>query len=80
MREADLLELLQAKPFRPFRLYVLETTVFNVPHPELAATNHSTLSLTLSPGTAEEREIVIALLHITRMEPIPPAPPAPAAS
>jgi hypothetical protein len=80
MRTGDILRILQVQPFRAFRLYVLETTVFEVRHPEFVFVGRSTLTLTLSPGTAEEREVVIALMHITRLEPIPPAPASPPTS
>ena len=76
MRQADVEEFLQAQPFHPFRLWVLETTAFDVRHPEFAFVTRSTLHLTHSPGTSEERDVVIALVHITRRELIPPAPPA----
>jgi hypothetical protein len=33
MRPDDLRRLLEQRPFRPFRLYVLETTVYEVRHP-----------------------------------------------
>jgi hypothetical protein len=50
MRRADVEEFLQAQPFHPFRLLVLENTVFEVRHPEFAFVTHSTLHLTHSPG------------------------------
>ena len=67
-------QFIQRRPFRPFRLYVLETTVYEIRHPELVAigkssvTIHSQLpdELLLLP----ERVVLIALLHVTKLEPI----------
>lgn len=80
MRQAEVQKFLEAQPFQPFRLFILETTAFDVRHSEFAFVTGSILHLTLSPGTAEEREVVIALVRFTRLEPILPAPSAPAGS
>jgi hypothetical protein len=70
MRPNDILRLLQRQPFRPFRLYILENTVFEIRHPEMAMVGRSTLALSIPTDSDSEHEIVIALMHITRMEPI----------
>jgi hypothetical protein len=77
MRPDDIRRKLTARPFRPFRLYVLENTVYEVRHPEQVQVTTSTLELHLpnpeSGSALPERQVTLALLHITKLEPIPPA-------
>jgi len=74
MRPDDLRRLLQQRPFRPFRFFVLETTVFEVHPPEVIMVGQSTLVLDLVDASAPlplaRRTVTIALLHITRLEPL----------
>lgn len=70
----DLLAWLKREPFQPFRIYVLELTVFEVRHPEFVAVGTRSLQLYrppahLPPG-ATPHTITIALLHIMRLEPL----------
>ncbi len=73
MRPNDILRLLQQQPFR---LYILENTVFEVRHPEMVMVGRSTLTLSVSTNSDSEHEVVIALMHITRLEPTVAAPAA----
>jgi hypothetical protein len=75
MRPGDLHPLLRAQPFQPFRLYVHETTMYEIRHPEQALVAQSTVTLFLpdagnSPQVGEE-EVIIALLHITKIVLLP---------
>lgn len=78
MRPDDLRRVLERRPFQPFRFYVLETTVYEVRHPEGAIVGHSTVTLDLrvpnDPSALASGLVIIALLHITRLEIILPPP------
>lgn len=45
MRPDDLRELLRQQPFRPFRLYLLESTVYEVRHRDFALVTRSTVTI-----------------------------------
>jgi hypothetical protein len=55
----------------------LESTVYEIRHPEQAQTGRSTITVELPdpslPIPLGERSVTIALLHITKIEPILPA-------
>jgi hypothetical protein len=53
MRTEDLLRLLRARPFRPFRLLTTNNLVYEIRHPELVAM---------------ARFVGLALLHIVQYE------------
>ena len=79
----ELVEWLQREPFQPFRFYVLELTAFEVRHPEFVILGTRSLDLHrpaahLPPGTTPH-VITIALIHITRVEPlfVPASPSSP---
>lgn len=59
----------------PFRLFVLENTTYDIRHPEHVAVGRSTITVNLPtpnlPIPLGERFVVIALLHITKLEPLP---------
>jgi hypothetical protein len=72
MRPDDLRRLIDTRPFRPFRMLVLEQTSYEVRHPEAALVGQSTVMIVEQVNgpnpVALEREVIIALLHITRLE------------
>jgi hypothetical protein len=72
MRPDDLRRLIDTRPFQPFRMLVLEQTSYEVRHPEAALVGPSTVMLleqvNVPNQVAVEREVIIALLHITRLE------------
>ena len=72
----DLTRFLQRIPFQPFRLYILERTAYEVRHPETAIVGPSTVTLYLPQfevgPVLVDQEVVIALQHVTRLEPLPP--------
>ena len=74
MRPDDLRQWIVAQPFRPFRLHILETTFYEVHHPEFAMVGRSTVRIQVpgpsTPVPTFQSFVVIALLHITRIEPI----------
>ena len=91
MHVGDLMPLLKKLPFKPFRIFVLEITSYEVRNPELAVLGPHTLTLfnpdPLDKVFYEERQIVITLTHISKLEiltkptpttnggPLPPSPP-----
>jgi hypothetical protein len=74
MRPDDLRGMLRQQPFRPFRLYVLETTPYEIRHRDFAFVTQSTVTVYLAhsndPDQLAERRVIISLLHITRLEPL----------
>ncbi len=81
MRPDDVLELLRQQPFQPFRILVSEGAVFEVRHPELVRVGRSKIHIyfpTVDRPEVFETYEAIALLHITRLQPLE-APSTPAA-
>jgi hypothetical protein len=76
MRPEDIRDWLFQAPFQPFRVYVLEVTSFEIHHPEIVIVKRSTMDLYFSvahPRTPlVDRQVTIALLHISRLEAMPP--------
>jgi hypothetical protein len=70
MRPDDLLNQLRKRPFVPFRLHISDGTAYDVIGPEMALVERSTLTLAApkpgEPGVL--MDVVVALLHITRLE------------
>ena len=82
MRRDELLEALQIRPFRPFRLYVSDGGTFDVRHPEMLMVARHTAVVGLEGGgqreshqgyPAIERFTFLDLLHVTRYEQLPQA-------
>ena len=75
MRPDDIREWLMQRPFQPFRLHLTNGTSFDVRHPDQARIGRSTLVIGMSPPASEaalqtERDVMVALIHITHLEPI----------
>jgi len=77
MRPDELRRLLQTRPFRPFRIFIHETTAYEIRHPEQAIVTPSTLAL-IVPASSNlnhpllgEQEVIVALLHITKFVLLP---------
>lgn len=72
MGAAQLRQLLQERPFRPFRLYVSDGATYDVTHPEVLGVfrTHVQIGIPAShlPGCPVERMAYMSLLHITRVE------------
>lgn len=65
-------ELLNRRPFQPFRLVMSSGSTYDVRHPEMAMLTKSDLLVGIQPGEdnvpAEFR--ICSLLHVTTIEPI----------
>jgi hypothetical protein len=75
-----LVEALQARPFRPIRLYVSDGGTFDIRHPEMLMVGRHDAVVGLEGNGGREprqdypdigRHTVLDLLHITRYEQIP---------
>ncbi len=74
MSQQDMLEMLKQRPFQPFRIHVSDGTVYEIRHPEMMVVGR-TKALVLYPPEglalpAIDRYEAVALLHITRLEPV----------
>jgi hypothetical protein len=80
MRPQDVLLMLRQQPFEPFRLCVVDGTLYEIRHPDQVVVGRSTLSVAGTvanlPEAVADRDVIVALLHISRMEPIEQRPPA----
>jgi hypothetical protein len=74
MRPDDIRQFLRRQPFEPFRICLLDGTTYDIRHPDLVAVGRSTLEIgspaAQLPLPIVHREVLVALLHITRLEPI----------
>jgi hypothetical protein len=74
MRPEAIRDLLRREPFAPFRIYVSDGGVFEVRHPEMAMLTQRELLVALprdnGAGQIPSDYQILALLHITRLEPI----------
>jgi hypothetical protein len=75
MSAHDFVDLLHAHPFRPFRIHVSGGTVFEIYHPELVVPGISSVLVGIPPANEPkprfyERFHVVAMNHVTRLEPI----------
>jgi len=72
MRPDDILTLLRARPFHPFRISLSDGRQYEVRHPDMAIVSRSTVLLGIpgprGPEGPVERVIMCALVHITQTE------------
>lgn len=84
MRPDDIRRLLRQQPFQPFRLCLVDGSSYEIRHPDQVSVERSTVAIAGAvahlPRPLVERDVIVALLHISRLEPIesivPPAPTA----
>jgi hypothetical protein len=73
MRPEDIRELLQHKPFQPFRLTLTDGRMYEVRHPEMAMVGRSAVAIGLpasnDPTPIYDRLVTVSLLHIMQIEP-----------
>jgi len=74
MSQKDLLEILGQKPFQPFRIHVSDGTVYLIRHPKMMVVGRTKAFVFFPPADmilpAVDRVEYVALLHITRLEPV----------
>jgi len=74
MSRQYILEMLRQRPFQVFRIHVSDGTVYEIRHPEMMVVGRTKALVFFPPEEiplpAIERYEVVALLHITRLEPV----------
>lgn len=74
MSQQDLLEMLRHRPFQAFRIHVSDGTVYEIRHPEMMVVGRTKALVFFPPEgiplPAMDRYEAVALLHITRLEPV----------
>jgi hypothetical protein len=74
MSQQDLLEMLRHRPFQAFRIHVSDGTAYEIRHPEMMVVGRSKALVIFPPEgiplPAIDRYEAVALLHITRLEPV----------
>ncbi|HEV3255781.1 MAG TPA: hypothetical protein VG013_02760 [Gemmataceae bacterium] len=70
-----LLQALRQRPFAAFRLYVSDGALYEVRHPDLVWLAPGYVVIGVPPAVPQpatiQRHEVVALQHVTRLEPIP---------
>ena len=74
MRESDLAEYLDRKPFQPFRIYLSTGAFVDIRQPQLVRATRSTLTIGQAIEGDKQRFVVIALIHIVWLEILVPSP------
>jgi hypothetical protein len=72
MGRDDLLRWLRVRPFRPFRIHLLDGTVYEVRHPDQVRVGRHSFEI---PCREEDHDLgeeyeTVSLLHVTRIRPI----------
>ncbi len=74
MRPDDIRHLLWQHPFEPFRIILLDGTSYDIRDPDLVLLERSVVKIGFPaskvPVPLTHREVVVSLLHITRLEPV----------
>lgn len=69
-------ELLNARPFRPFRVFLSDGSKHDVPHPEFAWVFGGRMFVGIAkPGPSSSGVKELAVLHLTRIEELAPGKP-----
>jgi hypothetical protein len=70
----ELLNTLRRRPFVPFRIHLTDGSSYEVRHPDLVMPGARSVAVGLRGGTLPEGVyesiVILALVHITRLEPI----------
>ena len=74
MRPDVLRAVLRRQPFEAFRLCLVDGTTYEIRHPDQIVVERSTLSVAGTvaqlPQLVADRDVIVSLLHISRLEPI----------
>jgi hypothetical protein len=80
MPPEDIKEALQREPFVPFRICLTDGTRYEIRHQDLVMVGKRSLVIGLAePSQADafyDRYVTVALIHVTRLEPIDVVPAA----
>jgi hypothetical protein len=75
MRREELLRLLRAQPFRPFRLRLSNGATHEIRHPDMAIVTPSAIYVGIGAGAtpeAAEDIVIVALVHVNQVEYLSP--------
>jgi hypothetical protein len=72
MPPEELLGHVRRRPFEPFRLYITDGANYDIRHPDMILPGHRAVVIGLpgEPTQPYERFVTVALLHVTRLEPL----------
>lgn len=77
MSQQDVLEMLRQRPFQAFRIHLCDGSVYEIRHPEMMVVGRTRALVFFPPEgmalPAIDRYEAVALLHITRLEPVGPS-------
>jgi hypothetical protein len=80
MHHEDLRSLLEAQPFRPFRVTLSNDRTRDIRHPEFAGLTHRLLTISAPAADenapADEKQVGAAVVHNVQYEFLPPRAPA----
>jgi hypothetical protein len=71
MRAEDIKELLETKPFRPFRIFMTDGKTYDIPHPDFVWVLKSRFLVGMDGDTKNgipDRADHCSLLHVVRVE------------
>jgi len=77
MRAEDFRDLLDARPFVPFRIHMSDGKTYDIQHPELLFVLRSRIIIGIPPdqnGGIPDRVEHCSLLHVVRVEELPNPP------
>jgi len=74
MRQEDVRELLERRPFQPFRIHLSTGAFFDIRQPQMVNVDRSTLTIALPLEGAMQRFAIVALVHVAWLEVLVPVP------
>ena len=71
----EIKELIEAKPFKPFKIYLSDGTSYEISNHDMAMVSKNAVYVGIhpDPDSIAERFVRCALLHITKIEELQPA-------
>ena len=81
MSQDDIVKLLRAQPFRPFRLRMANDQTYDVPHPDMAIASPWTihvgiLKTTNSQMPAAQEVVILSMNHVLSVDFLPAPTPS----
>jgi hypothetical protein len=72
MRQEDVREFLERRPFQPFRIHLSTGAFFDIRQPRMASVGRSTLAIALPLEGTVQRFAMVSLLHVVWVEVLVP--------
>ena len=74
MRPDVLRAMIRRRPFEPIRVCLVDGSTYEIRHPDSIAIGRSTVTIAGTvahlPKPVGDRDVIVSLLHISRLEPI----------